>query len=127
MQATFRVRWMGGAFERKFRRHRERTTGEAGDFLADEIERVITATRGSYVPPVHSAPGDVPYWISRDLADSYTAKLDRRRLVATVGSDLEYARFLEQGTSIMAPRPYILRTLLSRRRGLAAILCRPLR
>jgi hypothetical protein len=127
MQVTMRVRWKGASFERKLRKHRERTTGEAGDFLADEIVRLITVTRGSYAPPVHSAPFQPPYWISRDLANSYFSKIDRRLLVATVGSNLPYARYLEQGTSIMQPRPYILRTLLTRMRALGAVMCRRMR
>jgi hypothetical protein len=125
MQMTMRVKWMGASFARRVDRSRHRATDDAAKYLRDEIVRLITVAQGSYSPPNHSAPGDYPYWISRDLANSYFARTDRATLSAVIGSPLVYARYLEQGTSIMAPRPHIYRTLRSRRVPMAHIMCRP--
>lgn len=59
---------------------------------------------------VRSKPGEPPRKQYGHLRRSITHQTDRKELVAYVGSNLAYARFLELGTSKMLPRPYLRST-----------------
>jgi hypothetical protein len=127
MNVTVRVqvRWHGPALVRAVHSGLARNLNDAGQFLRREVRRDI-AIQGSYVPPVHSRPGDPPYRQSGDLIRSYFVHVDRHALFAQVGSPLDYSRFLELGTSRMAPRPHLRRALLLRGPLIAAIVCTPI-
>jgi hypothetical protein len=122
-----RTRWHGPAFDRHVRKRLHENFHEAGKLLRREIERDI-AFQGSYLPPVHSRPGQPPYRQSGDLIDSIMVlpmQLAGWPLIV-VGSDLKYARFLELGTAYMAPRPFFRRNLYRHASALAALCCRPI-
>jgi hypothetical protein len=64
------------------------------------------STQGSYVPPVHSRPGDPPYRQTGDLIASWQPELDRAGLVGRVSSDSPYVLQLEFGPINPEPRPH---------------------
>ena len=126
MGVTFaaKAKWKDKSFTNRLLVHRADSLNEAAKFVREEVKDLITQTQGSYFPPYHSDPGDPPFMITKDLAKSYKSVTDRTNLVAYIGSNLPYARYLEQGTSIMEPRPYLLRTLIVSASGIEEIMCR---
>ena len=61
----------------------------------------------------HSAslPGFPPNSDTGNLVRNIAFKIDAEKLEGEVGSDIEYAKFLEFGTSKMEPRPWLLPAL----------------
>jgi len=110
MTGRFRSTWRGPTFSRKVHKGMADNLTLATRYARDEIRRRISV-QGSYVPPNHSAPGGYPYRQSGDLIRSYVYQVDRANLWSAIASDLVYARYLEQGTRIMRPRPHIRRTI----------------
>jgi hypothetical protein len=110
MTGRFKSTWRGPTFARKVKKGMGDNLALATRYARDEIRRRISV-QGSYVPPVHSDPGQYPYRQSGDLIKSYKYGIDRANLWSWIGTDLVYGRYLEQGTRIMAPRPHIRRTI----------------
>lgn len=83
--------------------------------LAARAVRVESAAKlslnNSFPPP--SAPGEPPHKRSSRLFTSITWQLgeDALGLYAIVGTNVEYAEFLEIGTDRMAARPFLRRAL----------------
>lgn len=82
-----------------------------GKEIQQELYKVITtgsrSGRGYWFRGtlhIASAPGEPPANRSGRLANSFEYKVGTYDLV--VGSDLNYAKFLEEGTVKMKPRPY---------------------
>jgi len=73
----------------------------------------------------HSPPYNEPFRQTGDLQNSYTMFYDRKAYFWQVGSDLIYSRYLEYGTSKMAPRPHIRPTFFGNISIFIQILCRP--
>jgi hypothetical protein len=109
--------------------------------MADRLDRAIRlihtelvtsiSTQGSYVPPVHSRPGDPPYRQTGDLIASWQTELDRAGLVGRVSSDSEYVLRLEFGyppgaLDWPAPRPHARRAFYSQVYHCAAMLGAPM-
>ena len=109
-------------FLKRVNRTLKRNLQDGTKKLRDEV-RVDISRPGSYTPPVHSAPGQPPFTISGDLIASYFYFVDQNALLGQVGSDLVYARYLEQGTSIMAARPHLQKNLFNP--DVIVLLCRP--
>jgi HK97 gp10 family phage protein len=59
-----------------------------------------------------SAPGEEPKKITGTLQRSITHRMSEDRRHAFVGSNIDYAAYLEMGTSKMAARPYLRSTLI---------------
>jgi HK97 gp10 family phage protein len=84
---------------------------------ADAIRRVVGTEgnarkiNGRWVgsSPPGNAPGNRRG--GAGLRGSITHRTDTSNLSVTVGSNLKYARYLELGTSIMSPRPFISKTV----------------
>jgi hypothetical protein len=79
-----------------------------------------------------SSPGEPPHKQTGRLQGSITWELSRRGLfgrglMARVGTNLEYGRYLENGTRRMRPRPWLKRSLDAVRPQIKIILSRPLR
>jgi hypothetical protein len=112
MTGRFRSVWRGPTFGKKVHKGMADNLTLATRYARDEIRRRISV-QGSRVPPVHSpATGHAyPYRQTGDLIKSYKYMVDRANLWSAISSDLPYARYLEQGTRIMAPRPHIRRTI----------------
>ncbi len=71
------------------------------------VERIQTLISTPYPPA--SSPGEAPHKRTGDLIESYEWRLVKGLLggkTLEVGSNIEYAGWLELGTSKMAPRPH---------------------
>ncbi len=58
-----------------------------------------------------SAPGDPPHKQTGRLRASIAREVDGPAMVARVGTNVIYGRYLELGTRFMAPRPWLRRAL----------------
>jgi HK97 gp10 family phage protein len=68
-----------------------------------------------------SSPGEEPKKITGALQRSITHRMSEDRLQAFVGSNLDYAYFLEVGTAKMAARPFLRSTMLEEADALTSI------
>jgi len=82
------------------------------------LDRVEVATRKAGLDVVRNARQRAPYDTGA-LRSSITSQVTRTRgaVEARVGPTVHYARFLEEGTSRIAPRPYMRPAFDSVRRG----------
>lgn len=69
-----------------------------------------------------SSPGSPPKKITGTLQRSIAHEMGPDRKEAFVGSNIDYALFLELGTSKMAARPFLRSTLMKERDAIAKIL-----
>jgi HK97 gp10 family phage protein len=79
-----------------------------------------------------SSPGEPPHKQTGRLQGSITWELSRRGffgrgLMARVGTNLEYGRYLENGTRRMRPRPWLKRSLDAVKPQIKMILSRAMR
>lgn len=74
----------------------------------------------------HSLPGEYPRKQTGDLRRRITYEVDKDSLVAHVGTNLLYGKFLELGTKKMRPRPFLRRTLAAERDELSRLLGSPM-
>jgi len=79
--------------------------------LAAEGERRAKELVSIQGPP-RSSPGSPPHKDTGNLHDSITSEVDAGQMAARVGTDLDYGLFLEVGTSKMAARPWLRRSLM---------------
>ncbi len=59
-----------------------------------------------------SQPGEFPKKVSGFLRNRVNHEVDRRRLIARVGTNVPYGKWLEIGTRRMRSRPWLRRTLM---------------
>ena len=138
MQANVRLKWHGSRFLRAYERGIKRNLDLAAKYGRDSV-RADISTPGSYVPPVHSQPGNPPYRITGDVWRSYgyaVTGFPTPKLV--VGSSDPVARYLELGTGVhgpfapghntvhMLPRPHLRRLIHVRGHILARLICAPI-
>ncbi len=69
-----------------------------------------------------SAPGEPPASDTGTLVRSIVIDVDKSKFTASVGSNVKYAPFLEQGTSRMAARPFLVRALERKRSQIVKII-----
>lgn len=65
-----------------------------------------------------SKPGEFPHLDSGDLRRSIFFQINRSLQTVRVGSNLKYAKYLEEGTKRMAQRPFLERTLIQEQKAL---------
>lgn len=73
---------------------------QAGELIVDIVQDLL----GELYPPA-SEPGEAPHLRTGDLQESYESWINDN--VLSIGSDAEYAPYLEFGTSIMQARPHL--------------------
>jgi hypothetical protein len=105
-----------------------RTMAAAGDLVATPSRNRAKIYHGAFP----SSPGEPPRKQTGRLQGSITWELSRRGLfgrglMARVGTNLEYGRYLENGTRRMRPRPWLKRSLDAVRPQIKMILSRPMR
>ena len=82
---------------------------KAANEVAAETRRLLDLPK----PPglhIHSRPGQAPARLTGALEQSILVE-PQGPLSQTVGTDLDYGRWLETGTARMAPRPFLTRAL----------------
>lgn len=77
-------------------------------------------TKGRGTQP--SAPGDFPRKVMGHLRRNVQSETDRMEMRARVGTNVEYGKFLELGTSKMARRPWLTRGIVHCQALIARIL-----
>lgn len=98
------VTWHGDAVTRKVK-------GLLVDKLNIVCARLEKDIKESMVHPPPAPAGEPPAVRTGRLRASITFEVDKGNLVGRVGSDVEYAPYLELGTVYMEPRPYLRRQL----------------
>jgi hypothetical protein len=144
--ATIKTRWNPRPFDRLLHRHLAHNRRRAGEHYKDAIQEATTRTmgtdnRGDFItkfvggmpvsvrvrwgtPYIHSKPGDLPYWVTEETANSWEVAHDPT--VTTVLSTSPVSRWLETGTTRMAPRPHIIPTLFAESAAMLRIWATPI-
>lgn len=118
---------------RRMRRETVALTTDIAQMYVDDLKQVLDVpperTGRMYGAHQASAPGEPPAPDTRTLVDSLRVESEWRGRTYSVDvvTDAEYAMMLEEGTSKMAPRPFLRSTLqeneskyrqeIARRRG----------
>jgi len=112
------VRWYGDKFRKEIETKCLQNMETACLFLEGQIKKDISQGQ----PP--SKPGEPPHVLWGTLRRSITHEVEKSRegVIGRVGSNEEYALFLEVGTSKMAARPFLRPGLAKNRRQIAQIL-----
>jgi HK97 gp10 family phage protein len=82
-----------------------------GWVAAGKVKRHRGGTRKRVYNAFPSKPGDPPHKQTGRLRSSVTYEVLDGELIARVGTNVKYAKWLELGTKNMAPRPWLRRAL----------------
>ena len=96
-------------WERRLHERMANNLETAAIYLENEVKKEL----GQKYPPA-SLAGEFPHLRSGELRRSITHEVDRSKLVARVGSNKKYSRYLERSTSTMEGPP-ISRTHITKR------------
>lgn len=127
------IKWHGDEFVLQIERGMASRLKLAGAVVVGETKRllgvqgrpsVVSQKKGTSI--THSAPGEPPRWQTKTLRQSITqesvSKTEER-----VGTNVEYAKWLELGTSRMAKRPYLRPALAKSRNKIIKLLTAPMK
>lgn len=113
-----KMKWSGEQIKREIARQVEKRLDLVGELIRGEIVRNISVSARANGP---SKPGEFPHADTGKLRQSiFWERKDRNTVI--IGSTLKYARHLEMGTSYMAPRPFMYRTIADNARRIESIL-----
>jgi HK97 gp10 family phage protein len=118
------INWNGPTFLTQTQDDLAKRLERAAIFLENEIKKNISEKCPAYKEPSaeHSPPGSFPFLETGELRRSITHEVDRETLVARVGSNKLYARYLEMGTTDMEARPFLAPTLEANKGAITEIL-----
>lgn len=114
------VVWKDKEFQKELRRQLEIAMFKAVNHLEGRVKRNISGAS-----PPRSAPGEFPHVDSGRLRQSIASEVDvipGVAVVGRVGTNVEYAPYLEFGTARMAARPFLRPTLRKELRRIRNIL-----
>ena len=109
------MKWHGNEFVKKLEDHEVKQLTKAIIFLQNQVKKELGTKE-------RSSPGDYPGLESGELRRSITHTVDKNQLIARTGTNKVYGRYLEKGTSRMAARPFLERTLEANRSTINRIL-----
>lgn len=98
---------------------------EIGLVTVSECRRIVSKTspgsvrKQRYAPrrqAIVSPPGAAPNTDQGGLASSILHGVNKMKLSVQVGTNLDYGRFLELGTTDMAPRPWLMPSIRKMKR-----------
>ena len=112
--------WYGGEYMIRQRSVLAANLTRAAIALKGDIKRSLRIGNKRGVTP--SAPGEPPRRRTGRLSGSIAHEVDRQQLVARVGTNVLYGKFLELGTVKMAARPFIRPSLARMRSTIGRIL-----
>jgi len=113
-----KIKWHGDEFFKKLKEEEARNLERAAIFLKNEVKKNI-----SEAPPASKA-GEFPHREDGELRRSIAHEVDKNKMVARVGTNKVYGRYLELGTNEMAARPFLRPTLAKNRRTIRKLLTR---
>ena len=126
------IEWQGDDFIRGLEKQLGDNLEKAAIYLKDKVKQAVNRSQpyeryvgeaGVYYHGEEpSAPGDPPKKITGTLQRSIAHEMSPDRKQAFVGSNMEYAFYLELGTSKMAARPFLRSTLMAERDKIAKII-----
>jgi HK97 gp10 family phage protein len=96
--------WKGNDFKKLVRMDAGQRLEAAAILLKNEIKQDLSEPS----PPV-SSPGTPPHKDTGRIRASISHEVDTQALTARVGTNVEYAKYLELGTKNMAARPFLRR------------------
>lgn len=116
---AYSVEWNGKAVERKIRDESRKRMEAATILVANRAKILISEP---YPPP--SMPEEPPHRRTGRLRSSVAREIiwDGQSWIGRVGSNVEYAKWLELGTSRMAARPWLRRALIEMKVEIAKLL-----
>ena len=96
--------------------------------VGQHMEKRVKANISTAFPPA-SEPGQYPHMRTGDLRDaiSYEAHADAVRIGVATAADCSYAKWLEIGTSKMAPRPFLRMSLDTEVQRIAKMIGAPIK
>lgn len=110
------IAWYGENFLRMTTAELQKGFTKAGVYFTSKTRGYLNTSQpyqrtkrtGRHIGLAPSRPGEFPRKLSGQLQRSITWTLDKKKLVLTVGSNLqEYPSMLETGTRFMRPRPWL--------------------
>jgi len=132
------INWYGDALFDKSKDELAKRLERAAIFLENAIKQNLSekcqsektgggrSASGQFVKKTeikhHSPAGGFPFLETGELRRSITHYTDKDALIARVGSNLVYARFLEGSTSKMPARPFLQPTLEANQGAITEIL-----
>jgi HK97 gp10 family phage protein len=122
MSTSVKLVWHGDRLAKEIKADLNGRLAVVGELVAGQLRRNLS-TPG----PAASAPGQFPHAQSGRLRQAPTYNVDSRKVSLRIIVPVEYARFLELGTSKMQPRPFLLRTVKELRPQIMAIMAGPRR
>lgn len=136
--------WHGDDVKRTIRAEMGRRVNRAGRFLRDQIRVAISRPNALFVTARRgkragqrvvvgksrgkdpSGAGEYPKKLLGHLRRNIQTEYDAERLIARVGTNVIYGKYLQTGTRRMAPRPWMSLALRHQRAGLIGILSKPM-
>ena len=126
------VQWNGDQFLRNVEQQLGENLEKAAIYYKGEVKKALNRSQGyeRYVGNAGvyyhgldpSSPGESPKKLTGYLQRSIAHEMSQDKQVAFVGSALDYAFFLEMGTSKMRARPFLRPTLAACRDTILQIL-----
>lgn len=126
------MEWKGEQFVKNLEKELGDNLEKAAIYLKDKVKQKINRSQPYeryvgehgiyYKGDDPSAPGDAPKKITGTLQRSITHEMSKDRQQAFVGSNLDYAFWLEMGTSKMQARPFLRSTMIEEADAITNIL-----
>jgi len=95
------LKWYGPQVLKQIDNGINKNLEKALDFYQEETKSLLNKQGGS------SRPGEPPHMQSGDLRDSIEISVDEGNNTAIIGTDLDYAKWLELGTQHIRRRPFL--------------------
>ena len=110
------IKWYGDEVYKKIHDEQKKRVLEAAIFLESYIKKSFGTSP--------SQPGEPPGVDTGRLRASITHEIEEALwdIIGRVGTNVEYARYLELGTRKMSPRPYLRRAIEENKQELVNIL-----
>ena len=99
--------WRGQQFVKAIEKQLARNLKPAGQVIQDEMKDLIHVQG-----PPPSSPWNPPHVDTGELIASIDVAAVPSTLEVYIGSTLDYAVYLEEGTPSMEPRPFMIRALV---------------
>lgn len=123
--ARVKVKWFGGAINRRIRKEMSGRLFKAGTIFSRYAkEKMIGRVNRDGKNP--SRGGEFPKVASSNLVKNITFEIDPAGLSGRWGTNVKYGRFLETGTRLMRARPWMTLTNATKRSAVRRMLSAPM-